>query len=126
MSDATEPAIERAQNPKFDRERARGAAQHPKRTQRCEEPPGKLVPLVNRAKCEGKADCVAVCPYGVFEVGTISEAEFRALPVFARVKVWVHGKKTAFTPKADACRACGMCVVACPEKAISLVAGRSS
>jgi NAD-dependent dihydropyrimidine dehydrogenase PreA subunit len=33
----------------------------------------------------------------------------------------VHGKQTAFTPRADACHACGLCVVACPEKAIALV-----
>ena len=53
--------------------------------------PGAFAPVVNRARCEGKADCVAVCPHDVFEVGTIDEAEYRAL-------------------------------MACPEKAISLVA----
>ncbi|HEY4184287.1 MAG TPA: ferredoxin family protein [Polyangia bacterium] len=25
-------------------------------------------PVVDRARCEGKRDCVEVCPYGVFEV----------------------------------------------------------
>jgi ferredoxin len=37
------------------------------------------------------------------------------------MKLWVHGKQTAYTTRADACRACGLCVVACPEKAITLV-----
>jgi 4Fe-4S ferredoxin len=27
----------------------------------------------------------------------------------------------AYTPNAEACRACGLCVVSCPEHAISLV-----
>lgn len=92
----------------------------------CRAAPGTFVPRVDRARCEGKAACVEVCPYGVFTVGTIDEAEFRALPFFARLKLRVHGKQTAFTPKADACQACGKCVAACPERAISLVpaAGR--
>ena len=76
---------------------------------------------MDRRRCEGKRDCVEVCPYDVFEVRTIDEAEYRALPALARFKVWAHGKQTSYTPRADACRACGLCVVACPEKAISLV-----
>jgi NAD-dependent dihydropyrimidine dehydrogenase PreA subunit len=76
---------------------------------------------VNRRRCEGKAECVAVCPYDVFEVSAIDPAEYAALPALARLKLWIHGKQTAYTPRADACRACGLCVVACPEKAIELV-----
>jgi NAD-dependent dihydropyrimidine dehydrogenase PreA subunit len=64
---------------------------------------------------------VEVCPYSVFEVGTIDEAEYQALPFFVRLKLRVHGKQTAFTPNAADCRACGLCVVACPEGAIKLV-----
>jgi ferredoxin len=57
----------------------------------------------------------------VFEVGTIADEEYRALPFFARIKVKVHGMRTAHTPRLDACQACGLCVVACPERAIKLV-----
>lgn len=106
----------------LDRVKVRRAARHPRRPgERCRAAPGRFVPRVDRARCEGKADCVAVCPYGVFEVGVIDEAEYRALPLLSRLKVWAHGKRTAYTPGADACRACGLCVVACPEDAVRLV-----
>lgn len=87
----------------------------------CKEQPGVLVPRVDRAKCEGKADCARVCPYDVFEIRRIDDDDFRALPVLGKLKSLAHGRKTAYTPKADACQACGKCVVACPEKAIKLV-----
>ena len=90
-------------------------------TPQCVEPPGSWRPEVARGKCEGKADCVRVCPYGVFRVGRISEADYGALGLLARLKVRAHGMKTAYTPTAEACRACGLCVTACPEKAIRLV-----
>lgn len=118
MSELDE-VLKTPRNPNLDPERARRAAQDPRRTTRCEEG-ARVAPLVNRARCEGKADCVAVCPYGVFEVRTLTDGEYRALPPLARLKAWVHGKKTADTPNADACRACGLCVVACPEKALTL------
>lgn len=112
---------EQRSNPAFDAAKARKAAADPKRPgQKCAAPPGAFVPVVDRTRCEGKSDCVAVCPYGVFEVGQIDDAEYRRLPVIARLKLFVHGKKTAFTPHADRCQACGFCVVACPERAISL------
>jgi NAD-dependent dihydropyrimidine dehydrogenase PreA subunit len=87
----------------------------------CPSPPGKLVPLVNRNKCEGKADCVTACPYQVFEVGRISEDDFKGLSLLGKLKSMAHGRKTAFTPRADACQACGKCVDACPERAIRLI-----
>jgi 4Fe-4S ferredoxin len=37
-----------------------------------------------------------------------------------KLKLRVHGMKVAYTPNADACRACGLCVTACPERAITL------
>jgi NAD-dependent dihydropyrimidine dehydrogenase PreA subunit len=105
-----------------DPAKARRAAADPTRPgEQCSAEPGAWRPVVNRLRCEGKHDCEAVCPYNVFEVRTMDAAEYRALPLLARFKSFVHGKQTAYTPRADACRACGLCVVACPEHAIELL-----
>jgi ferredoxin len=34
----------------------------------CKEGPKAVVPVVDLNKCEGKNDCVEVCPYDVFEM----------------------------------------------------------
>lgn len=102
--------------------KAKRAATHPKRPgEDCKAAPGTYAPRINRAKCEGKSDCVDVCPYDVFEVRRIDDADYAALGLLAKLKSTAHGRKTAYTPNADACQACGLCVVACPEKAIELV-----
>jgi NAD-dependent dihydropyrimidine dehydrogenase PreA subunit len=88
---------------------------------RCKPAAGVFAPRVDRGRCEGKAECVAVCPYNVFEVGRIDDGDYRALGLLARLKVRVHGMKTAHTPRAADCHACGLCVAACPERAIRLV-----
>jgi NAD-dependent dihydropyrimidine dehydrogenase PreA subunit len=86
----------------------------------CKHPAGMFVPVVNRSRCEGKEDCVRVCPYDVFEIDTLG-AEHRAeLSFFARFKATVHGNRQAFAVRADQCHGCGLCVAACPEKAITL------
>jgi NAD-dependent dihydropyrimidine dehydrogenase PreA subunit len=103
-------------------DKARRASIHPKRPgEQCKAEPEAFTPVVSHRRCEGKGDCVEVCPYDVFEVRTIDEPEFRALPWLARLKLRAHGKQVAYTPNADACKACGLCVVACPEHAIRLV-----
>lgn len=42
----------------------------------CKQEPGIFAPVVDRAKCEGKRDCEAVCPYNVFTVRVIDEADY--------------------------------------------------
>jgi NAD-dependent dihydropyrimidine dehydrogenase PreA subunit len=86
----------------------------------CKEEPGVIVPLVDLKRCEGKADCVRVCPEGVFEIRRIETIDYQALNVLHKFKLRVHGMKVAYTPNADACKSCGLCVSACPEHAIKL------
>jgi NAD-dependent dihydropyrimidine dehydrogenase PreA subunit len=71
-------------------------------------------------RCEGKGDCERVCPESVFEVRRIDDADYATLGFLNKLKVRVHGMKMAYTPNVDACLACGLCVAACPEKAITL------
>jgi 4Fe-4S ferredoxin len=108
--------------PSRNPEKAKRAAAHPDRPgEDCKAPAGTFAPVVDRGKCEGKGDCAEVCPYDVFEVGRISDEDFRALSFLERLKVRAHGRKTALMPNASDCRACGLCVVACPERALTLV-----
>jgi 4Fe-4S ferredoxin len=86
----------------------------------CKQEPGIFTPTIDRARCEGKADCVVICPYEVFELGILPPEDRVGLGPLARIKGFVHGWKQAFAVKAEVCRACGLCVSTCPEKAIKL------
>jgi NAD-dependent dihydropyrimidine dehydrogenase PreA subunit len=82
--------------------------------------PRQVVPVINRNRCEAKGPCVEVCPYGVFELGVLPPADRTSLSTLGRMKAFFHGHKQAFATSADQCRGCGLCVKACPEKAITL------
>ncbi len=86
----------------------------------CKQVAGVVRPLIDLSACEGKQDCVPVCPYDVFEMRPITQDEYKTLSLRGRIKTWVHGREKAFAVRADACHACGLCVTACPEKAIRL------
>jgi NAD-dependent dihydropyrimidine dehydrogenase PreA subunit len=95
---------------------------HPDRPgEKCRAEPGQFVPVVDLSRCEGKADCTEVCPYDVFEVTRISDDDFSALSPFGKLRSIAHRRQASYAVRADACHACGLCVVACPESAITLV-----
>lgn len=88
--------------------------------EKCDDAAGRLVPVIDRNRCEAKTDCVAVCPYEVFAIQVLTDAERAGLSWVGWVKAWAHGNKQAFAVRAQDCHACGLCVTACPEKAIKL------
>ncbi len=73
--------------------------------------------IVDPRKCEGKKDCLRVCPEAVFAM-----RKPEGLPWYVQLKVKLHGGKQAVVVREDACTACMKCVDACPEKAISVFA----
>ena len=91
----------------------------------CRGEPGRVAPAIDRNKCEGKADCVRVCPYGVFEMGVLAPPPRSGLSLLGRLKGFAHGYKQAFVVKPADCHACQLCVEACPEQAIHLEPSRS-
>ena len=76
--------------------------------------------IINRNKCEGKANCLAICPEDVFELKAPSPEKLSRL---SRVKLRFHGGKQAFAVRPENCTACGACVDDCPEKAININLG---
>ena len=86
----------------------------------CTQPAGVVHPVIDRNRCEGKAECVAVCPVGVFEIGVLPVEARRELSLKGRIKGFVHSWRQAIAVRESACEACGLCVKHCPEGAIRL------
>lgn len=90
----------------------------------CRGNPGKVAPVIDRNRCEGKEDCAIVCPYDVFEIGTLSPEDRASLSLVGKLKAWANGNRQAFVMKPLECHACNLCVDACPEDALVLAAVR--
>lgn len=82
--------------------------------------PGLFVPVIDRNRCEGKADCVPACPYSVFKVSTLPKNMRKGLSWFGLLKGSAHRWQQALLVNPGACRACAECVKVCPENAITL------
>jgi 4Fe-4S ferredoxin len=79
-----------------------------------------MIPVIDPMRCEAKGPCVRVCPYDVLSIAAVSREAKAKLPLLGRMKLFVHGSKQAFVQTPGACHGCGLCVQACPEKAIRL------
>jgi NAD-dependent dihydropyrimidine dehydrogenase PreA subunit len=79
----------------------------------------KLMPIVDFNSCGGKSPCVEVCPYDVFELKPIENADKLKLNLKGKIKTFFN-KNKAYIARPEACESCGLCVTACPEKAIKL------
>jgi 4Fe-4S ferredoxin len=88
----------------------------------CHAEPTGQVPVVNRNRCEAKHDCVDVCPYDVFEVRVLTREERVGVSIRGRLNLLAHRNLQAVVRAPEACHACGLCVAACPERAIKLTA----
>ena len=86
----------------------------------CKQAPGAFKPVIDRGRCEGKADCVVICPYDVFALDILPEPDRKTLSGPAKFRGFLNGWQQSFAVRSEACRACGLCVQACPEKAIRL------
>lgn len=86
----------------------------------CDETGGKLMPVVDFNSCGAKEDCVAVCPYDLFEMKPITLEDKANLNIKGKIKTFFF-KNKAYVTQPELCRACGLCVPACPEKAIKLM-----
>jgi NAD-dependent dihydropyrimidine dehydrogenase PreA subunit len=89
-------------------------------THDCKQEAGQFIPVINRNRCEGKGDCADVCPVGVFTITTLPKDMRAGLGIVGRIKGIAHGWQQAILVNPDACEACGLCVAACPEDAITL------
>jgi 4Fe-4S ferredoxin len=91
---------------------------------KCQPEAGKVVPVIDRTRCEGKQDCVAVCPFDVFEMRHLTQEDTQSMGFFPRIKARLRGNWQAFVIRPEACHACNLCVLACPEQAIKLIQSR--
>jgi 4Fe-4S ferredoxin len=89
-------------------------------TNECKQDPGVFIPVIDRNRCEGKADCVPACPYNIFKVDTLPSELRTGLTFIGKLKGTAHGWQQAILVHPEQCRACGLCVKACPEHAITL------
>ena len=87
----------------------------------CKGEAGRVAPVIDRNRCEAKAGCVQVCPFGVFEIRKLEPSDRATLSLVGRLKAWAHGNRQAYVVRPNDCHACRLCIEACPEDAIRLV-----
>lgn len=65
----------------------------------CKQTPGVIQPVIDRNRCEGKKECVAVCPYKVFTIATVAPELRRGLSLRGKLKGFAHRWQQAFASR---------------------------
>jgi 4Fe-4S ferredoxin len=79
------------------------------------------MPQVDQSRCEAKEQCVAACPYNVFELRLRTREEISILTLMGKIRARAHKNMVGSPLHIDLCKSCGDCVVSCPEHAIKLI-----
>ena len=80
-----------------------------------------FIPEIDLNKCESDGICVKSCLFKVFEMNLISDRQFSKLSLIGKIKTLFHGRNKAIVIYPYQCTGCGVCIIACPEKAIKLI-----
>lgn len=80
----------------------------------------ELAPVTTMNNERGLARARPLRQVDVLIVRKLTDAQKDTLSLPGRVKLWAHGGRQAHAEFADRCHGCGLCVTACPQKAISL------
>jgi len=60
-----------------------------------------LIPIIDRNRCDGKQDCVAVCPFDVFAMQRLTALDLAMFSVLRgkRTNSSANGRPSPFAPK---------------------------
>ena len=80
---------------------------------------GTAAPVIDRDRCVGDAGCVAVCPHQVLALRPVAAQDCHGLPASTRFLLSLSSGLQAAVIAPERCRACGLCLAACSQQAIT-------
>lgn len=81
---------------------------------------GTTAPVIDRERCVGDAACIAVCPHQVLALRPVAAQDCDGLPASTRFLLSLSQGLQAAVAAPERCRACGLCLAVCSQRAIAL------